>query len=523
MTFVSKYIKRACILVAAPLLLASCSEDVMDDINKDINHTQTTQAKFILADVITSTAFSNVGGSINTYVATYVEHEVGTHNQLFRAEHRQGEPSTSSTFNNPWGSLYSAYKHAKIVIDKCSPGGPQQGNDVTKGIAEVLAAYNLAIITDMFGDAPFMEAGDYNLSMTPRLDKQQVIYEAVNAYLDAAIVDLQKSDAHVSGGPREFDLLYQGSASKWLKFAYGLKARYTMRLLTRSSNVNADLQKVIDYTQKSFTSANDQAAFAIYDANNLNPSFDFQWSRDGLAASRSMADKLIERNDPRLRRVFTDAGWSQLDAVEKGSDEYEMMAPNGANVEQQYVYNTSTFVYSQTAPTLLMSYHEILFLQAEAMQRLGRSASDIESVLKKAVVAAIANNEVNVQAAFKAPTVLNYGGIEETTDAVTPEEAATYFETEVKPLLKANALKEIINQKYIAFFGASGESTECYSDLRRLRAMGDDLVTLVNPNKFPVRLPYGNDDTTTNPNVKEAYGNGQYVYSEPVWWAGGNR
>jgi hypothetical protein len=50
--------------------LYSCSEDVMDDINKDINHTTDVPAKFILADVITSTAFYNVGGDLNTYTAT---------------------------------------------------------------------------------------------------------------------------------------------------------------------------------------------------------------------------------------------------------------------------------------------------------------------------------------------------------------------------------------------------------------------------------------------------------------------
>lgn len=523
MKSVSTFIKRTCILATAPLFFMACSEDIMDDINRDINHTQDTQAKFILADVITSTAFSNAGGDINTYTSTYIEHEVGTHNQLYRAEIRQGEPSTSSTFNNSWGSLYRALKHSKIVIDKCSEGGPQAGNDVTKGMAEVLAAYNLALITDLFGDAPFTEAGDYNVSLTPKLDKQQAIYEAVHAYLDAAIVDLQKSDAHGSGGPREYDLLYQGNASKWLKLAYGLKARYTMRLMKHSANVNADMQKVLEYTSKSFTSPADQASFAIYSATNLNPLFDFQWSRDGLAASRSMADKLIERNDPRLRRAFVGADWVQVSEVEKDDEVYEMMAPNGTNVEQQYVYNTSTFVFSQTAPTLLMSYHEVLFLKAEAMQRLGQSASEIESVLKSAVLAAIANTEISVAAGFTAPSVLVYGGIEETTEAISLEEAATYFETSVKPLFKANALKEIVNQKYIAFFGASGESTEAYNDIRRLRANGDDLIELKNPNRFPLRLPYGNDDTTTNPNIQEAFGNGQYVYTEPVWWAGGSR
>lgn len=75
----------------------------------------------------------------------------------------------------------------------------------------------------------------------------------------------------------------------------------------------------------------------------------------------------------------------------------------------------------------------------------------------------------------------------------------------------------------MAFFGASGESTEMYNDIRRWKANGENLVELKNPGKFPLRLPYGNDDTTTNPNVQAAYGDGQYVYTENVWWAGGKR
>lgn len=127
----------------------------MDGINKDNNHTTDVPAKFILADVITSTAFSNVGGDLNTYLSTYVEHEVGTHNQLYRAEVRQNEPSASSTFNNVWGNLYSTLKNARIIISKCSEGGAQEGNYTTKGIAEVMAAINSALIADVFGDTPF--------------------------------------------------------------------------------------------------------------------------------------------------------------------------------------------------------------------------------------------------------------------------------------------------------------------------------------------------------------------------------
>ena len=112
--------------------LYSCSEDVMNDINKDPNHTQDVPAKFILADVITSTAFYNVGGDLSTYTSAYIEHEVGTHNQLYRAEHRDGEPMLASTFNNVWENLYATLKNARIVVNKCSKGGTQEGNDVTR-------------------------------------------------------------------------------------------------------------------------------------------------------------------------------------------------------------------------------------------------------------------------------------------------------------------------------------------------------------------------------------------------------
>lgn len=524
MTFNNIGTKVGGLLIGLPLLFSACSENAMDDINRDRNNPSDVQAKFILADVITSTAVSNVGGDINTYTSAYVEHEVGVHNQLYNAERRLGEPAAASTYNNSWVGIYQSLKDAKKVVEKCSPGGPQEGNNVTLGIGQILLAYNLALLTDLYGDAPWSEAGDYTVSLTPKLDKQEAIYADVFSYLDQAIANLQLGDKHSSGSVGSFDFIYGGNAASWTKFAIGLKARYTMRLLHRSSDVNGDLQKVIDYVDESFASASEQAEFNVYDANNLNPLFDFQWSRDGLGASRSLVDKFIERNDPRLRRLFVDAGWEQLDAVETGSDEYELMAPNGENEQLQYYYNTSIFVYSQLASTQLLSYHELLFLKAEAMARLGVALPEIENVAKEAVVAAIANAEKSVVAAFSAPTVNQYGGITENTSAITQSEAENYFDDEVSPLLASNPLNEILAQKYLAFFGASGESTEAYSDYRRLLAMGDDdAIEIENPNRFPLRLTYGNTDVTANQNVREAFGDGQYIYNTPVWWAGGDR
>lgn len=507
--------------------LVSCSEDAMDRVNQDKDHTTSVPAKFILADVITSTAFFNVGGDFNTFFSIYVEHTVGADAQWANAEKRYGETSASTTFSNVWNNLYSNLKNARIAIKTSSVETVE--DYTTVGIAEVMAAINSGLIADAFGDAPYSQAALPELInglpqyLNPDLDKQEEIYASVMQYLDDAIVDLPKGDQSNQIG--SYDFIYKGDKAAWVKLAYGLKARYTMRLLARSTNKEADLQKVIEYANQSFASIDEQAAFAIYDETNINPFFDFLWSRNALAASKSYADKLIERNDPRLRRIFS-TGWnySKLglsDQVTGADDPQFNVSPNGTGVPAKYTYNAPIFVYSQTCPTLLMSYHELLFLKAEAQARLGQA--EAATTLKKAVVAAITNAEVGIKAAFNSPTITQNGGVVETTKPITTEQAEEYFDVSVRPLFEANPVKEVMVQKYLSFLGAFGESTECYNDVRRLKAMGEDYIKLDNPYKFPLRAPYGVDSVTANPKVGEAFGNGQYIFTEPVWWANGTR
>ena len=121
------------------------------------------------------------------------------------------------------------------------------------------------------------------------------------------------------------------------------------------------------------------------------------------------------------------------------------MADNGTAESVKYEYNTPIFVYSQTCPTLLMSYHELLFLKAEALARLNRK-DEAANALKDAVVAAIANAETGVSAAFNAPTVKSYGGVKETTKAITATEAEEYLSKYVNPLLVAYPVKDVMVQ-----------------------------------------------------------------------------
>lgn len=518
-----RYNKITGVLAVATLsLFSACSEDTMDRINKDNDHTTSVASRFILADVITSTAFSNSSGDLNTYASAYVEYETGVDNQLYYAEVRENEPTSSATYNNVWNGIYSSLKNARIIINQCSEGGRDHGNDLTKGMGEVMAAYNCALLTDFFGDAPCSQAAlvDENgspVNLTPKMDTQQEIYTQIMAYLDDAIVNLQKSDlADVSGQ----DFLYEGDAEKWLKFAYGLKARYTMRQIARSTNRTTDLENVLEYVSKSFTSADDQAAFDIYDATNINPFYGFYTARAAFGASQSMCDKLIANNDPRAARAFFSPVSNQRRSQVGASDPALVPAPNGTPEQSTSRYGISAFMYAKTAPTLLLSYHELMFLKAEALCRLGR---DAEEALKDAVVAGLLNAENSISIAIRE---LGNSLNPNSSTPFTEASAGTYFDDVVKARYTANPLQETMVQKYFALWGTSGEATETYNDIRRLRGLNENFITLANPNntnRFPLRYPYGNSDTTANPEVKAAYGDGTYVYTEPVWWAGGSR
>ena len=513
-------------VLMAAFTLTSCSEDTMDRINEDVNHPHDVPAKFIVSDITLGTAVSAVGGDFNLYSSVYMEHETGTTNQMWRADQRTGEPTASSTYNNAWLNVYGNIKNAKVAIDKCVNSSEDQGNVVTEAIARIMLAYNGALATDMFGDTPYSETGILNEDgtpkyMQPKIDTQESIYQDVMQQLDKAIElldDGKGRDTGFSGAIGSKDYIYNGNAGKWLKAAYALKARYTMRLLNRSSDKTTDLNNVLTYVSKSFTSADDECKLAVYDGDaQCNPLFVYSYSRPySLSVSASLVAKLKERNDPRGLQAFISKAEDNLvtdfDAI--------VAAPNGTAEESDAAYDYSFVDFAPTTPTMLISYHELMFIKAEAEARLNQTTEAAES-LKTAIAAAFANLEATLSDSDN-----NWFGFE-AEFTLTDEATLNDYWTSIEGLYNANPVKEIMAQKYLAFFGASGESVEAYNDYRRLKAENAGYaVTLANPkndSKFPLRLGYGGSDVTANQEVKAAFGNGSYVYTENVWWAGGTR
>ncbi len=156
----------------------------------------------------------------------------------------------------------------------------------------------------------------------------------------------------------------------------------------------------------------------------------------------------------------------------------------------------------------LLSKSEFYFILAECKARLGQDASD--------------DFVTGVEASFADYAKADAGQ----TKGFSAAQGAAY--AQALPV----TLTEILTQKYLA--QARDEQVETYNDLRRIKAIGEEHVKLTNPrnqsstgNAWPLRLPYGESDVRSNPNVRKAFGTGNdagsYVFTENVWWAGGSR
>jgi len=458
-------------LALLPLLFVACSEKVMDDINKDRNNAANMPSSNMLPDVELRSAFETTGTDIAWYATVYIEHDAGTWAQSYEADQRLSQQS-ASLFNNNWNNLYSVMLACNTIITQTDPTtGSEPTNFWARGIAQVLLAYNLAVTTDMWGQVPYTEALQGAKVMQPKYDSQQSIYTAINALLNDAVVNLGKTTLTVPA----YDYIYAGNQNKWIKAAHSLKARYALRLTNVDNNASAAALAEIP---SGFASAADALVFNKFTtaATGQNPWYQFSIDRSHLSASTTLYNYMADRNDPRIAVYFTKIGGVYAPA------------PSGAATQTQGgVYSVSAVTAAasgMTAPIPLMSYHELKFIEAEAKFRTG------DATWKASLQAA-------VEASF------TYAGAT----------IGTYFADQVTPrLTTGNELKEILMQKYIAFY--EYEAIESYNDYRRT-----GIPTMHNPNNatagFVNRFPYALSETSSNSaNVPSIN-----VFTDKVWWA----
>ena len=490
--------KRNIIIAMSVALLgfSACSEDTLDEINKDNRHPSpdAVPAYLQLTDALLNTSYGAVSGDYAYYLSSLTEQLVGVgNNQFMRAELRNAnEWGASSTFSNSWNSVYSNLVNIKEMIRKIEAGvNGSAGQYDLLGIAQTLKALNFGILTDVHGDIPYSEALQGQDNLQPKLDAQQDIYKDIIATLDSALANFTQAEkAGLASVPAKQDIALGGNVKLWKATAYGLKARYLLHQSAKDASVYAEAKAAA----KAAIDLGFNGCSIDYKSVGDNPWSAFQWSREYVVSSNTVVKLMKKYNDPRL--VHYTYGFDE--AYNPGDAEIAKLS-GVTNRDGSPAYAFPEWIDLGNQPGHLLSKAEVYFILAEAQLRTGEDATE---AFQTAVTSAVSE-------------VCGWFG-----DSV---DAAAYAESLGKPTLQT-----LFEQKYLA--QCVDEQIETFNDLRRVEAMGESYITLTNPmntqsgiNRYPKRLPYGNSAVLSNPNVNKAYGDGSYIYSEPVWWAGGSR
>ena len=484
-------------LVLASTLAVSCSEDTMDRINTDESHpgNDLVSGKFQITDAEVATVYSTLCGSYAWYVSSYTEQLFGTgNNQMKNVEVRDfGEMAASSTFGNEWNSTYSNLNNLIAIKKKCADGGLNAGSYDLLGMAETLEALNWGILTDLHGDIPCSET--FGTIRSPKLDTQKEIYTKIFALLDDAQVNFAKGGETVSTQ----DLLFQNDLQKWSGLAHAIKARYLLHTYGVNKSV---LNDVLKEAQAAISAGFNGANLDIFNGKTSKNSWSaYHTSRSYIGSSKTVDNLLVERADPREALYNTNGFGSTQPVIGQPG--------NSAQAEVTQTVNYPAWLDNGAAYLHVFSKSELYFIIAEVKARLAQDAK--------------ADFETAVTASFNDYFVASGSSVEDST--------ITNYLKSIETRYAANPLKEIMVQKYIA--QTRDEQLETYNDIRRCRYVdGTYYVTLTNPmniqanvNRWPLRMPYGESDVVSNPNVAAAFGSGSsagnYLFTDPVWWAGG--
>ena len=274
-----KNIKYIIFQVFLSILLVACSQDKFDEIDTDPNNITSVGVNNILPSAEVKYFCSMCGSGTATAISTYVEHTCNVHGEMMSVNRKTGL----------FGAAYSTLRDTKEIIET----GTEEGAWIHVGIAQVIQAFTLGMLTDCFGEVPWSEALQGSENRNPVYDTQESIYDDLFVMLDDAITNLSKSATN----PGEYDLLLGGDTEIWTKMAWGLKARYYNRL----SNIDASgsATNALEAAANSFSSREEGLIFSDFQnaSTYCNPISAEENSMKRFSASVTILNVINSFND----------------------------------------------------------------------------------------------------------------------------------------------------------------------------------------------------------------------------------
>ncbi|MEJ2185103.1 MAG: SusD/RagB family nutrient-binding outer membrane lipoprotein, partial [Gemmatimonadota bacterium] len=335
-------------VVAAGLVFAMSACSDITSINKNPNGPTDVAPPAILSGVIQA-AVNGVDGvnSLNVRGA-------GLFAQYYsEIQYRDEDRYILREVDGGWGFYSGALEDAQRMITK----GTAEGVPNWEAVGRIMKSYIYGVMTDAMGDIPYSEALKGDTVLQPKYDSQQSIYTALFADLKAASDEIAPAGIGFATG----DLMYNGDMSEWKKFANSLRLRLAMHL-TNVDAATAQSEAAAAVAAGVFDSNADNAQL-LYLASppNQNPIYNNAKSRDDYGMSQTYVDSLLSWNDPRLP-VFAQPN---ANGVYQGLQNGLLGGPPLSDISRIGALWRET----PDAPMALLTYSEVLFLEAEAAER----------------------------------------------------------------------------------------------------------------------------------------------------------
>lgn len=381
---------------------------------------------------------------------------------------------------NIWNEMYAALTDLDYVKDVAEA----EGSDNLWAVAEIMTVYGFMILTDYFGDIPYTEALSLDQDIIfPAYDPQSAIYPDLIDRLEAAA---GRIDPGANVAFDAFDPIYQGDMDGWQKFANSLRLRLALRAVNTSMNGEAASEFQAAWGANTIGSVADAAdvewAGAEPAANPVYEGIILAGRTGDFRMSSSLVDRLDARNDPRLA-IYAEPAVSdgEFRGLRNG------MVPSDLGLGASDFSTIGSYFLEPDAPSVLMSYAEVLFLGAEAAE-MGWITADAADLYARGIEA----------------SMTQYGIAQAAIDAYLAQPAVAY-----------TGVDDIWLQKWFALYLAGPEA---FNEMRRVGWM--DLEPAENSalpaGEFPSRLYYPPEEALYNP--ENFIDLGSEPLTVPVWW-----
>jgi len=465
-------IARAALAGAMAASAAACGDDIAG-LNENPNQPIVVSAEYLFTNATEAAVSRALGSGLHMdLTALWVQH----YGEMRYTEEDRFE-LRDPTITTHWNGFYAG--PLQDLNEVVTQGDTLERPNV-EAMGVIMRSWTYQVVTDLWGDVGYTEALQGRTPGSPSVvayDPQETVYKGLIAELAAAQAMMDPGGYRMGNA----DLIYQGDVEQWRRFANSLQLRLAMRM----SQADADAGRAAFNAALAagVMEGNDDSAVLWYVDNgvDVHPIFASQRSAPTHGVSATIIDSLASLSDPRIH-VY---------ANRNAGGYYKGEVPaSQTDVSLDSISRIGTYFSQAAAPSYLMTYAEVLFLQAEAAER-GWITADADALYRAAIRAHLEMLEIG------------------------DDEITAYLEN---PRVAYDGLASIGLQKWIALYG---NGPEAFAEFRRTGypnlVAGPDAL---NDGRIPVRLPYPTIEESLNGDALQAAKDrqGGATLNSPVWW-----